>query len=38
MEAAEQSLPGLLLGGHIRDGASVGDCIKAGWKLAERAG
>jgi oxygen-dependent protoporphyrinogen oxidase len=34
----ERALPGLLLGGHVRDGASVGDCIRAGWKLAERAG
>jgi oxygen-dependent protoporphyrinogen oxidase len=38
MEAAERELPGLFLGGHVRDGASVGDCIRAGWKLAERAG
>jgi len=38
MEAAEKALPGLFLGGHVRDGASVGDCIRAGWKLAERVG
>lgn len=38
MEAAEKQFPGLLLGGHVRDGVSVGDCIRAGWKLAERAG
>jgi oxygen-dependent protoporphyrinogen oxidase len=33
---AERELPGLLVGGHVRDGVSVGDCIRAGWKLAER--
>jgi oxygen-dependent protoporphyrinogen oxidase len=38
MDAAERALPGLFLGGHVRDGASVGDCIRAGWRLAERAG
>jgi protoporphyrinogen/coproporphyrinogen III oxidase len=38
MATAERELPGLLLGGHVRDGASVGDCIRAGWKLAERVG
>ncbi len=34
----EEALPGLFVGGHVRDGASVGDCIRAGWKLAARAG
>ncbi len=37
MAIAESALPGLLIGGHIRDGVSVGDCIRAGMKLAERA-
>jgi oxygen-dependent protoporphyrinogen oxidase len=37
MSAAERDLPGLIVGGHLRDGVSVGDCIRAGWKLAERA-
>ncbi len=37
MAAAETANPGLFLGGHVRDGVSVGDCIRAGWKLAERA-
>jgi len=36
MDAAERAHPGLLLGGHVRDGVSVGDCIRAGWKLADR--
>ena len=38
MAAAEKAHPGLLLGGHVRDGVSVGDCIRAAWKLAERVG
>jgi len=38
MDEVEKKLPGLLLGGHIRDGVSVGDCIRAGRKLADRAG
>lgn len=36
MSAAEKQMPGLFLGGHVRDGVSVGDCIRAGLKLAER--
>ena len=36
MAAAEATHPGLFVGGHVRDGVSVGDCIRAGWKLAER--
>lgn len=36
MDETEKQLPGLFLGGHVRDGVSVGDCIRAGWKLAER--
>ena len=36
MAEAEASHPGLMLGGHVRDGVSVGDCIRAGWKLADR--
>ena len=38
MAAAEKAHPGLMLGGHVRDGVSVGDCIRAGWKLADRVG
>ena len=37
MEQAEAGYPGLVVGGHIRDGVSVGDCIRAGMKLAGRA-
>jgi len=36
MTAAEKAHPGLFVGGHVRDGVSVGDCIGAGWKLADR--
>lgn len=36
MDAAEKAHPGLIVGGHVRDGVSVGDCIRAGWKLAGR--
>ena len=36
MAAAEKAHPGLIVGGHVRDGVSVGDCLRAGWKLAER--
>jgi protoporphyrinogen/coproporphyrinogen III oxidase len=36
MDIAEKSFPGLLIGGHARDGVSVGDCIRAGWQLAQR--
>jgi oxygen-dependent protoporphyrinogen oxidase len=37
MTEAEQRYPGLFIGGHLRDGASVGDCIRAGQALALRA-
>lgn len=37
LAATERALPGLFFGGHVRDGASIGDCIRAGWKLAKRA-
>jgi protoporphyrinogen/coproporphyrinogen III oxidase len=33
----ESAHPGLLIGGHIRDGISVPNCIAAGEKLAARA-
>ncbi len=32
--AAEAGMPGLHIGGPIRDGISVGDCLRAGWRLA----
>jgi oxygen-dependent protoporphyrinogen oxidase len=34
---AEADLPGLLIGGHVRDGISVPACLAAGEKLAARA-
>lgn len=37
IEAGEQQHPGLLVGGHVRDGISLTHCIAAGKKLAERA-
>lgn len=37
LQAAEEQCPGLIVGGHIRDGVSVGDCIRSGLKLAEQA-
>lgn len=37
IEAAEKRLPGLFIGGQCRDGVSVGDCIRAGLRLAARA-
>jgi protoporphyrinogen/coproporphyrinogen III oxidase len=33
----EAAYPGLLIGGHIRDGISVPNCVAAGEKLAARA-
>jgi oxygen-dependent protoporphyrinogen oxidase len=38
MAEAERRLPGLFVGGHCRTGISVGDCIRGGLGLAERAG
>lgn len=37
METAESALPGLFIGGHVRDGVSLGGCIRGGMKLAARA-
>ncbi|MBC8038936.1 MAG: protoporphyrinogen oxidase [Opitutaceae bacterium] len=37
MTLVESSHPGLLIGGHIRDGISVPNCLAAGEKLAARA-
>ena len=36
MEAAELKVPGLFMGGALRDGPSMGACIRAGIKLAAR--
>jgi protoporphyrinogen/coproporphyrinogen III oxidase len=37
MTRCEQQHPGLLIGGHVRDGIAVPSCLAAGRKLAERA-
>jgi len=37
MTAAETAHPGLLIGGHVRDGISLPNCIASGEKLASRA-
>lgn len=37
IEAAEFAHPGLLIGGHVRDGISLTNCITAGRRLAKRA-
>lgn len=37
MTRLEQQHPGLLVGGHVRDGISVPACLAAGRRLAERA-
>ncbi|MDB4385479.1 protoporphyrinogen oxidase [Opitutaceae bacterium] len=37
IETSEREHPGLLIGGHVRDGISLTNCIAAGQKLAERA-
>ncbi|MBT5902485.1 MAG: protoporphyrinogen oxidase [Opitutaceae bacterium] len=37
IEACETAHSGLLIGGHVRDGISLTNCIAAGQKLAERA-
>jgi protoporphyrinogen/coproporphyrinogen III oxidase len=36
LDVAEQRAPGLFIGGPLRGGASVGECIRAGLALAER--
>ena len=33
----ETAYPGLLIGGHVRDGIAVPQCLAAGEKLADRA-
>lgn len=37
MAECERRHPGIFIGGHVRDGISVPNCIEAGIKLAERA-
>lgn len=37
MTGAEQRHPGLFIGGHVRDGISVANCIAAGERLAKAA-
>jgi oxygen-dependent protoporphyrinogen oxidase len=37
MTAAEAAHPGLLIGGHVRDGISMTNCIASGERLATRA-
>jgi oxygen-dependent protoporphyrinogen oxidase len=37
MAAAEKNLPGIFIGGHVRDGIALGACIASGLRLAERA-
>jgi oxygen-dependent protoporphyrinogen oxidase len=37
MERCEREHTGLLVGGHVRDGISLPNCLTAGQKLAERA-
>jgi protoporphyrinogen/coproporphyrinogen III oxidase len=37
IDRAESDYPGLLIGGHVRDGISVPNCLAAGEKLAARA-
>jgi oxygen-dependent protoporphyrinogen oxidase len=36
MEACERAHPGLLIGGNVRDGISLPDCIASGTSLAKR--
>jgi oxygen-dependent protoporphyrinogen oxidase len=38
MTRAEAQNPGLFIGGHVRDGISLANCIAAGGRLAEAAG
>lgn len=37
MESFERDHPGLLVGGHVRDGIALSACLSAGLKLADRA-
>jgi oxygen-dependent protoporphyrinogen oxidase len=37
MDACERSYPGLLIGGSVRDGISVPECLASGVSLAKRA-
>jgi oxygen-dependent protoporphyrinogen oxidase len=37
MAATEKNLPGLFIGGHVRDGIALGACVASGLRLAERA-
>ena len=37
MTRTEQNHPGLLIGGHVRDGIALPACLAAGRRLAERA-
>jgi oxygen-dependent protoporphyrinogen oxidase len=37
MDACERSNPGLLIGGSVRDGISVPECLASGVSLAKRA-
>ncbi|MBM3873001.1 MAG: protoporphyrinogen oxidase [Verrucomicrobia bacterium] len=37
MESFERNHPGLLVGGHVRDGIALSACLSAGLKLADRA-
>ncbi|MGA3007501.1 MAG: protoporphyrinogen oxidase [Opitutaceae bacterium] len=38
MASVEKSFPGLLIGGHVRDGIALSACITSGLRLADRAG
>jgi oxygen-dependent protoporphyrinogen oxidase len=38
MTDAETRHPGLFIGGHVRDGISLANCIAAGQRLADAAG
>ena len=38
MDDVEKEAPGLFLGGHFRDGISLGDSILAGYNAADRIG
>ena len=37
IEAVEKSAPGLFIGGNVRDGISLPDCVKSGERLAKLA-
>jgi hypothetical protein len=38
MTRVETQHPGLFIGGHVRDGISLANCIAAGGRLAEATG